>query len=147
MREVYEKKKKYSDAELELKLMKDAEKHTTALINRLGKEIKLIVPMRGGKERMTFSEEIVTFLVTALLKPSQKVTVDTFYKKLFEHFGIVIGNQYAKEYCKANNITQNYEIDFKENEHGFLRLLKNCGYLRELSDATAIVFNPYEKDE
>lgn len=147
MREAYEKKKKYSDAELELKLMKDAEKHTTTLINRLGKEIKLIIPMRGGKERMTFSEEIITFLVIALLKPSQKMTVDTFYIKLFEHFGIVIGNQYAKEYCKANQIIQNYEIDFKENEQGFLRLLKNCGYLRELSDATAIVFNPYEGDE
>ena len=147
MRETYEKKKKYSDAELELKLMKEAEKHTTALLNRLGKEIKLIIPMRGGKERMTFSEEMVTFLVTALLKPSQKVTVDTFYKKLFEHFGIVIGNQYAKEYCEENQIRQNYEIDFKENEQGFLKLLKNCGYLRELSDATAIVFNPYEGDE
>lgn len=147
MRETYEKKKKYNDAELELKLMKDAQKHTTTLVNRLGKEIKLIIPMRGGKERMTFSEEIVTFLVTALLKPSQKVTVDTFYRKLFEHFGMVIGNQYAKEYCKVNQITQNYEIDFKENEQGFLRLLKNCGYLRELSDATAIVFNPYEGDE
>ena len=139
--------KKYSNEEQELKLMKDAEKHTTALVNRLGKEIKLMIPLRGGKERMTFSEEIVTFLVTALLKPSQKVTVDTFYKKLFEHFGIVIGSRYAREYCRENRMTQNYEIDFKENEQGFLKLLKNCGYLRELSDATAIVFNPYEGDE
>ena len=37
-------------------------------------------------------------------------------------------------------------MDFKENEKGFLRLLKDCGFLRELSDATAIVENPYERD-
>ena len=140
------KNKNYSEKELELKLIKDAQKHTTALINKIGKEIKLLMPISGSKARMTLSEELITFLVTALLEPMQKVTIDTFYDLLFEHFGIVIGTRYEQKYYTFLGIKQNYEMDFKENEKGFLRLLKDCGFLRELSDATAIVENPYERD-
>ena len=140
------KNKNYSEKELELKLIKDAQKHTTALINKIGKEIKFLMPISGSKARMTLSEELITFLVTALLEPMQKVTIDTFYDLLFEHFGIVIGTRYEQKYYTFLGIEQNYEMDFKENEKGFLRLLKDCGFLRELSDATAIVENPYERD-
>ena len=142
-----EKNESYRGKELEFKLMKDAQKDTTGLINKIGKEIKLLMPISGAKARMTLSEEMITFLVTALLEPMQKVTVDTFYELLFEHFGMVIGTRYEKEYYAFLGIEQNYEMDFKENEKGFLRLLKDCGFLRELSDATAIVVNPYERDE
>ena len=145
----YEKRngKSYKEGELEIKLMNDSKKHTVHMIRKIGKDMKLVIPKTGGRERMTFTEEIVTFLVTSLLEPMQKVTVDTFYDKLFEHFGIVIGSRHAEEYYAYQHIDQNYEIDLKENEQEFLRLLKECGYLRELSDATAIVFNPYERDE
>ena len=140
------KNKNYSEKELELKLIKDAQKHTTALINKIGKEIKFLMPISGSKARMTLSEELITFFVTALLEPMQKVTIDTFYDLLFEHFGIVIGTRYEQKYYTFLGIEQMYEMDFKENEKGFLRLLKDCGFLRELSDATAIVENPYERD-
>lgn len=147
MRHKYEIKKTYKEGELELKLIKDSQKHTVHMIRKIGKDMKLVIPKTGGKERMTFTEEIVTFLVTSLLEPMQKITVDTYYDKLYEHYGIVIGSRYAEKYYEYQHINQNYEVDLKENEQGFLRLLKECGYLRELSDATAIVFNPYERDE
>ena len=124
--------------------MKDAEVNTVGVVKALGKEIRFIVPRTGARERMTVSEELVTFLVMALLKPNQKVTLDTFYQKLYEHFGIVIGGRQSSLYCKEKQIGQNYEIDFRENEQGFLQLLRESGYLRELSDATAIVINTYE---
>ena len=133
-----------SREDLEIKLMKDAEVNTVGVVKALGKEIRFIVPRTGARERMTVSEELVTFLVMALLKPNQKVTLDTFYQKLYEHFGIVIGGRQSSLYCKEKQIGQNYEIDFRENEQGFLQLLRESGYLRELSDATAIVINTYE---
>lgn len=149
IRKRYEEKhrKTFKEGELEINLLKDSKKHTVHMIRKIGKDMKMVIPKSGGKERMTFTEEIVTFLVTSLLEPMQKVTVDTYYDKLFEHYGIVIGSRHAEEYYAYQHIDQNYEIDLKENEQGFLRLLRECGYLRELSDATAIVFNPYERDE
>lgn len=139
------KYKKYELNEaFEIKLKEDAEKNTVGVVKALGKEIGFIVPKKGANERMTLSEDLVTFLVMALLKANQKVTLDTFYEKLYEHYGIVIGGKPGSLYCRQKHIEQNYEIDFRENEKGFLQLLRDSGYLRELSDATAIVVNPYE---
>lgn len=139
------KYKKYEpDETFEMKLKEDAEKNTFGVVKALGKEICFVVPKKGASERMTLSEDLISFLVMALLKPNQKVTLDTFYQKLYEHYGIVIGGKQSGLYSSQKHIGQNYEIDFRENEKGFLQLLRDSGYLRELSDATAIVMNPYE---
>lgn len=130
------------DRAFEMKLMKDAQENTVSLVKYLGKEIRFVVPRNGARERMTLSEDLVTFLILALLKPKQKVTLDTFYQKLYDHYGMVIGGRQSSLYCSQKHFGQNYEIDFRENEQGFLRLLRDSGYLRELSDATAIVINP-----
>lgn len=140
--------KKYNlDEAFEMKLKEDAEKNTVGVVKALGKDIGFIVPKKGASERMTLSEDLVTFLVMALLKPKQKVTLDTFYEKLYIHYGVVIGGKYSSLYCNQKHIGQNYEMDFRENEQGFLKLLRDSGYLRELSDATAIIINPYEGNE
>lgn len=140
--------KKYEENEsFEMKLKEDAEKNTVGVVKALGKEICFIVPKKGASERMTLSEDLISFLVMGLLTPNQKVTLDTFYEKLYEHYGIVIGGKQSSLYCSQKHIQQNYEIDFRENEKGFLQLLRDSGYLRELSDATAIVINPYEGNE
>lgn len=135
------------DKKFEMKLKSDAEKHTVGVVKALGKEIRFVIPKAGASERMSLSEDLITFLVLALLKPQQKVTLDTFYEKLYEHYGIVIGGKQSGIYCEWKGISQNYEMDFLENEQGFLKLLRESGYLRELSDATAIVENPYEGSE
>jgi len=35
----------------------------------------------------------------------------------------------------------------EENERAFAQKLKECGFLRDLSDAISIVENPYEREE
>lgn len=141
------KKNQLNLSEYELKIMQESEESTNMLVKFLGKEIEFIIPLRGARERMTLSEDLITFLVVSLLKPMQRVTVNRFYQMLFEHYGMVIGGNPVEKYCKQRYGSQNYQVDFQENELGFLHLLKNCGYLRELSDATAIVVNPYERSE
>lgn len=37
--------------------------------------------------------------------------------------------------------------DFEFNKHAFQDLLKKCGFLRDLSDSTSIVENPFRRIE
>ena len=79
------------------------------------------------------------YLVLSLIKPQTKVTFDTFLDLLYEHYGMVIGPaQYAKVTGKTG--MSGY---FEDNKECFQLFLKNCGLLRDLSDATSIVENQY----
>ena len=75
------------------------------------------------------------------------MTIDMFLNELYIHYGIIIGpEQYKQAYDSDNSLTSS----FIENQIAFQNFLKNTGFLRELSDATSIVENPYysiEKEE
>lgn len=115
-------------------------KHTAEVFKKQGKTIQLIIPPRGNYERFSLSEDLARFLVLAIIEPGHKMTLDTFENKLFEHYGMVIGpEQYRKcEFCEQGMIGY-----FQENAVQFQTFLKECGLLRDLSDATSIVENPY----
>ena len=56
-----------------------------------------------------------------------------------EHYERAVSENKAV-YQKNVTFLQTNKIDFAQK-------LKNCGLLRDLSDATAIVENPYEREE
>lgn len=122
-------------------------KHSGDVFKKLAKEIKLIIPPRGDNERFSLSEPLVRYLVLALVPPKQKITLDTFLDKLYDHFRIVIGpDQYHRAVAEMQ-ITELRDMAdyFKMNMQEFQDFLKRCGFLRDLSDATAIVENPYQE--
>ena len=83
-------------------------------------------------------------MVLALIAPGQKMTLDMFLEKLYRNYRIVIGPvQYRK--CSGDDIDTNLANSFNQNVLSFQELLKATGFLRELSDATSIVSNPYNK--
>ena len=111
-----------------------------------GKEMQCIIPVRGASERFTLSEDIIRFLVLSLIEPGEKMTVDMFLEKLYKHFDIVIGPKEYKEAVKnGENLSISLTNNFEKNENAFQDFLKDTGFLRELSDATSIVVNPYTK--
>jgi hypothetical protein len=122
-----------------------SKKHTLNMFKRLGKEMKCIIPLKGGYERFSLSEDLVKFLVLSLVKPQGKITFDMFLDKLYEHFNMVIGpKQYKK--CVDNVKFDKEQADaFRNNELEFQVFLKNTGFLHDLSDATSIVVNPYRE--
>ena len=124
-----------------------AKKNSGDVFKRLGKEIKLIIPPRGSYERFSLSEPLVRYLVLALVPPASKITLDTFLDKLYEHFRIVIGpEQYRKAAAERRETVLKEMSDYYlRNQQGFQDYLKRCGFLRDLSDATAIVENPYRE--
>ena len=96
--------------------------------------------------RFTLSENMVKFLVLSIIKPKGKLTLDTFLDKLYEHYGIVIDSKHYELEMKKNNgeYLEDLSMLYK-NKVAFKEMLKGCGFLRDLSDSTSIVENPYDR--
>ena len=135
-----------SEEELMVQVQK-AKKDSLDIFRAKGKEMQCIIPSKGAFERFSLSEDIIRFLVLSLIRPEEKMTIDMFLNELYIHYGIIIGpEQYKQAYDSDNSLTSS----FIENQIAFQNFLKNTGFLRELSDATSIVENPYysiEKEE
>ena len=72
------------------------------------------------------------------------MTLKMFLEKLYQNYRIIIG---PEEYRKSlgNLITDSSLANsFDENVIAFQAFLRSTGFLKELSDATSIVVNPYE---
>lgn len=136
-------KKKYSD----IKLLNEATKNSHKLFRRLGKEIGLVIPFKGPLMRFTLSENLLKFLVVSLIPPRQKLTFTSFIQKLYEHYRMIIGPYEFLKHIGSTSKKDKFAYDysyFDGNLIAFQEMLKQCGFLRDLSDATAIVENPYE---
>lgn len=122
-----------------------AKKDSLDIFRAKGKEMQCIIPNNGAFERFSLSEDIIRFLVLALIAPGEKMTLNMFLEKLYEHYGIVVGpNEYRKSLENSNNnLDTSLASSFTENEIAFQKFLKETGFLKELSDATSIVINPY----
>lgn len=141
---IKKEKKKKSD----LMLLKDANDDSFKLLRKLGKDIGLITPLRGDNMRLSINDSIIRFLVLSLVEPGTKVTLRTFLKKMYRHYGIVVGAEEYNRYIQDNNIDNQKDVSYLNyNLIEFQNLLRKNGFLRELSDATSIVENPYRKME
>lgn len=109
-----------------------------------GKELQCIIPTNGQFERFSLSEDIIRFLVLSLVPSKKKMTLNMFLDKLYSHYRIVIGpEEYRKSIDNGYILEKSLSNSFAENVNAFQAVLKATGFLRELSDATSIVVNPY----
>ena len=76
------------------------------------------------------------------------VTLDEFIELLYTHFGMVIAPAQYKKEMSIGSLPSVSDLSFlEENKNGFAQKLKECGFLRDLSDATSIIENPYDKED
>lgn len=137
-----------SDKNDDINLIKNAANDSYRLFRKLGKMIGVIIPITGKGMRFTLSEEIIKFLVLAIIPPKQMITLDAFVDSLYDHFGMVIGPEKYKAEMKRGSVAEVGDFSFMEsNLDAFAQKLKDCGFLRDLSDATSIVENPYAWEE
>lgn len=121
-----------------------AKKSSVDLFRAKGKELQCIIPTNGQFERFSLSEDIIRFLVLSLVPPKKKMTLNMFMEKLYLHYGIVIGpEEYRHSINEGNKLEASLSNSFAENLNAFQAFLKATGFLRELSDATSVVVNPY----
>ena len=126
---------------------KKAADDTIKVIRKLGKSMGMIIPMTGADMRFTLPEDILKFLVMSLVPAGKKVTFDSFLDMLYEHFEIVISPEHYARAASENKAPYQSNVTFLQmNRSDFAQKLKNCGFLRDLSDATSIVENPYESE-
>lgn len=123
--------------------VRKAKKESVDIFRTKGKELKCIIPVNGKYERFSISENILRFLVLAFIEPGEKMTLDMFLDCLYEHYGIVIGPREYRLSYEKNEEKLNLSGCFIDNLTAFQNFLKATGFLRELSDATSIVVNPY----
>lgn len=122
-----------------------ARKNSWDIFKSKGKELQCIIPRKGANERFSLSEDILRFLVLSIIPPKKKMTLDMFLDNLYKHYGIIIGpNEYKISLEKSSNdMSDVLANSFAENLLAFQAFLKSTGFLKELSDATSIVINPY----
>lgn len=130
----------------ETKIIKDAADSSYRLFRKMGKMIGLVIPAKGPGMRFSLSEDVIKFIVLAVIPPKNMVTLDEFMEILYEHYRMVIGPQQYKKEMEQHNVVEIGDFScLEENKKAFTQKLKECGFLRDLSDATSIVENPYEE--
>lgn len=132
----------------ETKVIKDAAEDSYKLFRRLGKTIGMIIPVKGPMMRFSLSETVIKFMVLSIIPPKGMITLDEFISCIYDHFGMIIDVEQYKTEMNKGAVKEITNFSFlSENKAAFSQKLKDCGFLRDLSDATSIVENPYEKEE
>ena len=127
-----------------MSLLNQARLSTLDLFRTKGKELQCIIPANGRYERFSLSEDVIRFLVLSLIPPQGKMTLNMFLEKLNRHYNIIIGpEEYRKYIDSTSKLEASLTNSFVENQDAFQDFLKATGFLRELSDATSVVINPY----
>ncbi|ANB60794.1 hypothetical protein [Anoxybacteroides amylolyticum] len=141
LKKYQEKLRSQNKKSSEMHIYKEASEDTNKLVRRLGKDIEFVVPPTGKNMRLTLNENMIKLLVTSLIIPGERILFSTFLNKCYEHFRMVIG---PIEALKHFGEKQNLDLSsFDENVNIMQQMLKDCGFLRDLSDAVSIVENPF----
>lgn len=122
---------------------KNIHEHGSRLFRALGKSIDLVVPPTGPSMRFSVSECLVKVLVLSLVPPGSRRLFTRFVEDVHDHYGFIIGRREAASYLDSLPEIAEAAPMLDANERAFSSMLKNCGFLRDLSDATSIVENPF----
>ena len=68
-------------------------------------------------------------------------------EKRDQNYRIVIGPEEDRKSMQDASMDSSLANSFSENVVAFQQFLRSTGFLKELSDATSIVINPYEPIE
>ena len=135
-----EEKRKYA-----YKLFVNARKESLDVFKGRGKELQCVIPSRGPYERFSLSEDVIRFLTLAIVPPGEKMDMDAFLAELYRRYRLVIGPKEYAQCARSSGLDEELTAAFQRNRDAFQDFLKAVGFLRDLSDATSIVINPYEK--
>ncbi len=127
-----------------MKKVREARINSLDIFKSKGKEFQCIIPVSGPFERFSLSEDVIRFLVFSLVIPGEKMTLKMFLEKLYRNYRIVIGPEEYRQSFENTNTDSFLANSFSENVVAFQGFLRSTGFLKELSDATSIVVNPYD---
>ncbi len=122
--------------------LKDADKNYAGkLFLKIAKRIGLIVPRRGRGERFVLNEQILRFLVLAIVPPGGRLTYDTFKKRVTARFGMVFDAEGLAEAARWSDFGTGIHLP-GDSDYWLQDMLKAAGLLMQLSDSCSMVINP-----
>jgi len=127
--------------------LKNADENAFKHFRKFGKQVGLIVPVKGPGQRFVLSPALLRFLVAALVKPGEYLRLTEFYKRVFAHYGIALGGEplaTAMAWLSGDATEKSYGLDV--STAWVEEALQQGGFLIELSDAVSIVHNPGPED-
>jgi hypothetical protein len=116
------------------------------LLLSLGKRLGLIVPKSGRGARWVMTDEVLRYLVLALLPPGKRCTYDTFLRRLYLHYGMAVEEEALDGAVAWSGLAPNRTVQ-PGKASWLAAMLRAGGFLTDLSDACAVVRNPYEPEE
>lgn len=128
----------------------EADKHGFQIFRKLAKDIDLVIPRTGKGQRFVLPPKLLHFLVIALVEPGRRIPLDTFYARVFAHYGIALGPRQLAAALAPHDKTgtgahHNYAI--AADTTWIEDALRQGDFLVELSDAVSIVRNPSSRTE
>jgi len=127
----------------ESKFLKNADENVYKHFRKFAKEMGLVIPKKGKGPRFTLHQELLKFLVAALVAPGERIRLTDFYKRAFAHYGIALGGEQlatALNWCEQEESHGSYAIS--SNTKWVEEALQQGGFLVELSDAVSMIKNP-----
>ena len=122
------------------------EPFTKAIAKYVGEEADCFYLIKnkdtGIDSNKSLNDPFKSMLIDIIKDNDIKLVIDLHGAKRERNFDVELGT--------LNNLSSDYStikelIDaFNENEQQLLQILRNCGFLKNLSDATSIVENPFK---
>jgi hypothetical protein len=125
----------------------EADKHGFQIFRKISKELGLVIPRTGRGQRFVLPPQLLRFLVAALIEPGERVRLTEFYRRVFAHYGIALGDQQlvvAMQGSSSESGAKDYSV--AADTSWVEEALQQGGFLVELSDAVSIVHNPGSKE-
>jgi hypothetical protein len=108
------------------------------LLNRIGKNIGLIIPKKGKGERFVLNSRILTCLIVTTVNKFSPISLFSFKEQIENRFGFVFD---VKGYGQSIQEFNSPLILSSENDEWFSSMLDNAGCLITLADSFALVEN------
>lgn len=129
--------------------MNEADKHGFQIFRALGKKIGLVIPRTGPGLRFVLPPNLLHLLVISVVEPGGRIPLDTFYERVFAHYGIALGpRQLAAALAQqSQDGAGHHDYAVAADTRWIEETLKQGDFLVELSDAVSIVRNPAARAE
>lgn len=118
-----------------------ADEQSHQLLRRLGKALAVVIPPKGPGTRFNLPEAYIRMLVPALLPSQGRLSEEEFMRRLYMHYGIVLGGALVEE-AAAWTLPDSPPKSDWEAATWFTEALRSGGFLIPLSDAVSMIKNP-----
>ncbi|GKT09166.1 hypothetical protein [Desulforhabdus sp. TSK] len=121
---------------------KDADAQAHLLLVKLAKSMDFIIPYKGPNPRFAMTDQVLRFLVLALVPPGQRMTLNSFQNQLYLHYGIAMSGPLLNRAVQWTFPDQRFTLHSVE-QSWVEDKLRATGFLIPLSDAVSLVQNPF----